>query len=126
MLEFLFEILAELLLQLVGEVLVEFGLHTLAAPFRRDSPPALAAFAYGVFGCIAGGLTLLVFPNHLVVSVPLRWANLVVTPLACGGVMSAMGAWRRRRGDELFRIDRFAYGFLFAVSLALVRFLFAH
>jgi hypothetical protein len=39
--------------------------------------------------------------------------------------MCAMGVWRARRGEQLLRIDRFSYGYLFAVSLALVRFTFA-
>jgi hypothetical protein len=36
-----------------------------------------------------------------------------------------MGAWRARRGQQVLRIDRFAYGYLFALSLGLVRFYFA-
>jgi hypothetical protein len=39
--------------------------------------------------------------------------------------MAAIGAWRARRGEPVLRIDRFAYGYLFALSLALVRFFFA-
>lgn len=42
-----------------------------------------------------------------------------------GLLMSAMGTWRRRRGEELLRIDRFAYGYVFALALAIVRFQFA-
>lgn len=39
--------------------------------------------------------------------------------------MTAMGAWRARRGEPVLRIDKFAYGYLFALSLAIVRFIFA-
>ena len=39
--------------------------------------------------------------------------------------MVAMGHWRARRGDEVLRINRFVYGFLFAAALALVRYVFA-
>jgi len=39
--------------------------------------------------------------------------------------MSAMGYWRARRGQAVLRIDRFAYGYLFALTFALVRFWFA-
>jgi hypothetical protein len=52
-------------------------------------------------------------------------ANLVFTPLAVGGIMSAIGAWRARRGDGLLRIDRFSYGYLFAFAVAAVRYKFA-
>ena len=69
-------------------------------------------------------MSLLAFPTNLV---PEAWrvANLVATPLAVGGIMAAIGAWRARRGGSVLRIDRFAYGYLFALSLALVRFFFA-
>jgi hypothetical protein len=50
---------------------------------------------------------------------------MVITPLVAGGVMSLMGAWRRRRGQPVVRIDRFAYGYLFAVAMALVRYTMA-
>ena len=36
-----------------------------------------------------------------------------------------LGRWRARRGDDVLRIDRFACGYLFALSLALVRYFFA-
>jgi len=65
-------------------------------------------------------------PSHLVGSGGLRLANLVVTPAAVGLLMCAMCAWRRRRGEPVLRTDRFAYGYVFALSLALVvRFSFA-
>lgn len=125
MLEFLFELLGELLLQLIGEVLVEVGLHSLAAPFKREPNPWMAAIGYAIFGALLGGLSLLVFPHHLTPAGATRIANLIVTPIIVGLSMSALGAWRARRGDTVFRIDRFACGFIFAVALALVRFHFA-
>lgn len=121
--EILFEVLlwllqfaAELLLQIVAEALAELGLHTLREPFRRPQPqPWLAAIAHFLFGALAGALSLLFFP-----------AAFIAAPLAAGCVMAGFGAWRRRRGEELLRIDRFAYGFLFAFAMSLVRFVFAH
>lgn len=124
MLEFIFQLLGEFLIQIVSEALVELGFHSLAEPFRRPPNPWLASLGYALFGTVLGGLSLLVFPNNLV---PESWrvANLVATPLAVGGFMSIMGAWRARRGETVLRIDRFAYGYLFALSLALIRFFFA-
>jgi hypothetical protein len=40
--------------------------------------------------------------------------------------MCLAGRWRARRGQALLRIDRFASGYLFALSLALVRYWFAN
>ncbi len=123
--EIIFELLAELLLQLFGELLLEIGLHALVEPFRKQPHPWLSAFAYTVFGAAAGGLTLLFVPAHFVHALPLRLLNLLLTPLAAGLLMAQVGAWRQRRGQELLRLDHFGYGFLFAFSLALVRFFFA-
>jgi hypothetical protein len=124
MLEFLFEVVGEFLLQAVIEVLVELGVHSLAEPFRRRPSPWLAAFGYTLFGAAAGGLSLLAFPQHLT---PEDWriAHLLATPVAVGIAMMLLGRWRARRGDAVLRIDRFACGYLFALSLALVRFVFA-
>lgn len=123
--EFLFELLFEFLLQIVGEVLVELGLHTVAAPFRRESHPALAAVGYAFFGALLGAGSLWLVPHHMVRTPLLRAANLVVTPLAVGVCMSCLGAWRARRGQAVYRIDRLWYGALFAFSFAAVRFVWA-
>lgn len=125
MFEFLLEILGELVLQVVLEALAELGLRSIAAPFRRPRNPWLAAIGYGIFGAAAGGLSLWVMPSHLVRTEGLRFANLLLTPVAVGLLMCAVGAWRTRRGQPLLRIDRFAYGYLFALSLALIRYGFA-
>ncbi len=124
MLEFIVVFIGEFILQVLAEALAELGLHSLSEPFRKPPDPWLAALGYTLFGAIFGGVSLLFFSNHLVPE-PWRIANLVATPVAVGGVMVAMGAWRARRGEPVLRIDRFAYGFLFALSLALVRFQFA-
>src|ERR1043165_3931158 len=122
MLELLIELLGEFLLQVFGEVLVEFGLQALAEPFRRRPSPWLAAAGYGIFGALLGGASLLVLPKHLVAHSGWRVVNLVVTPVAVGVCMAWLGSWRARRGPSLIPIDRFAYAYLFALPFALVRF----
>jgi len=124
MLEFLFEIFGEFLIQVIGEALVEIGLHTWADRSRRPVHPLLSMLGHAFFGAVIGGLSLLVFPHNLVPP-QLRLPNLVLTPLAVGGLMAWMGAWRARRGQAPLQIDRFACGSLFAFALALVRFRFA-
>lgn len=124
--EILFEILGELLLQLFGESLVEIGLQALAEPFRKSPHPWLAAPGYLVFGAVAGGLSLLLFPNYLMPTQSWRVYNAALAPVAAGLCMMALGAWRARRGQPVLRIDRFWYGYLFALAFGLIRFWFAH
>ncbi len=125
MLEFLFEILGELILQLIFEVLAEFGLRALGAPFQKTPNPWLAGIGYAVLGAAAGGLSLWLVPSHLVKSESWRVLNLILTPVAVGLLMSALGTLRSRQTQPMLRIDRFAYGYMFAFSLALIRFVFA-
>lgn len=125
MLEFLFEILGEIVLQIFLEALAELGMRSVAAPFQKRSNPWMAAVGYAIFGAAVGGISLLLMPAHLVRQQTLRIFNLLVTPVAVGLLMSVLGTWRARRGHALLRIDRFAYGYLFALSLAVIRFAFA-
>ncbi len=96
MLEITIQIVGEFLLQAILEVLGELGLRAVAEPFSKPPNPYVAAWGYAIFGLLAGGL-----------------------------LMSLLGTWRTGRSQSLLRIDRFAYGFLFALALALVRFRFA-
>jgi len=119
--ELLFEFFAELLLQVVAEVLFEIGLRSLAAPFKKRPHPFLASIGYVLFGAFAGALSLWIFPTLFIGSHAGRIANAVVTPFVAGACMAAIGAWRRRRDQDLILLDRFAYGYLFALVMALVR-----
>ena len=80
-----------------------------------------ASLGYAIFG----GLSLLLIGHHLTPDGQLRLVNLVLTPVAVGGLMVAMGAWRARKGEPLLRINHFFYGYLFALCFALVRYAFA-
>ncbi|NJB93267.1 hypothetical protein [Xanthomonas arboricola] len=121
MFEIIFEIIGELVLQLTTELLVELGVHSAAEPFRKPPNPWLAALGYAILGLMAGGVSLYLVPA-LVQEEPWRTANLVVTPLLAGLAMAAFGAWRSKRGQQTIRLDRFSYGYLFALTMALVRF----
>lgn len=123
--EIILQILAELVIQVLGEALAELGLHALAEPFRKPPNPWLASLGYLLFGCMFGGLSLLIISHHITTQGPARIANLVITPLAIGVFMAIVGRWRAQRGDRMLRIDGFFYGYLFALGFALVRFALA-
>jgi hypothetical protein len=119
--ELLFEIFGELLLQIVLELLFELGLRSLQQPFKKTPNPLLAGIGYALFGAIAGALSLWWFPNLFITSHAGRIANVIVTPVLSGLAMAALGAWRRRRDQQTILLDRFAYAFIFAMAMALVR-----
>lgn len=124
MLEAILGFFGEILLQVFIEGLVELGLHSVTEPFRRRPHPGMAGIGYLLFGALLGGVSLLVFPTHFTQGA-WRIVNLAVTPVAAGLLMCLLGHWRARRGEDVLRIDRFAYGYLFALSLALIRYWFA-
>ena len=120
---FIFRILGELLLQLIGEALGELIVHSVKEPFRRPKPihPVLAAIGYVIFGAVAGGISVWVAPHLYLDAKWLRIANLIVTPLVAGCVMAAIGAWRRRHEKEVIRLETFTYGYCFALAMGIVR-----
>ena len=98
--EFIFELFLEFVLQVVGEALFELGFHSMAEPFRKPPNPWLAAIGYAIFGAILGGVSILLFPHHMVEGEVWRRLNLIVTPIAVGLCMAGLGSWRARRGWE--------------------------
>ena len=118
---FLAELLFEFVIQFVLEVLVEIGAHG----FKRDREPihpALSVIVYVLLGGFLGWVSYLFFPQHLISHPYVRAINLVLTPIAVGMALGAIGAWRAKRGTELVRLDKFAYGYAFALAFAMARF----
>ena len=113
--------------QLGLEFLAELGMRGVREPFRRTKPlnPWLAGLGYSIFGAVAGAISLGAFPASFIRAPWLRILNLVLTPILAGVAMTALGRWRKRKDQELIRLDRFAYAFLFALAIALVRFKWA-
>ena len=124
----LLELFGELLLQLVLECLFEAGLHGVEKVYRRPKPvsPWLASLGYLLLGGIAGAISLWIFPRLFIASDVVRLLNLLLVPLGSGAVMAAIGVWRRKRDKPVIRLERFAYGFLFALAMAAVRFSRGH
>ncbi|HET7863897.1 MAG TPA: hypothetical protein VFL86_05760 [Burkholderiaceae bacterium] len=124
-LELLLEIFGEALLQFIFEALAEVGLRVFHKASQREPVrPWLAAVGYLLLGAACGGLSLWLFPSFFVQSPTGRAASFVITPVLAGAGMALIGAWRRRRGEQVIRLDRFAYGYAFALAMAAVRFHF--
>ena len=123
----LMEVLIQILFELFVQLLFELGFHSLGEPFRWDRPRNryLAFLGYALFGGIAGGISLLIVPDHMINRPQLRVLNLVVTPIVLGLFFSYWGKLLESRGRETILLDKFAYGFAFALAMAIVRFLYA-
>lgn len=123
LIELLVEVFGELLLQLLFEGLAEVGLHLFRQPDGGANPSAwLRAAGYALLGASAGGLSLWLHPQSFIHSSVGRLGNLLLAPVAMGLAMSIIGAWRRQRGQQTLGIDHFAYGYVFALAMSLVRF----
>ena len=123
--ELLFQIVGEIVLQAIFEVLFELGIRSLADPLRGARSAVLSVIGFVLWGFIAGGLSLLILPTSLITDPRLRVANLVITPIVVGVLMALIGKARLKRGQNLVLIDRFGFAFIFAISMALVRFIWA-
>ena|ERR1700733_4043394 len=119
------EALLEALLEIVGEAV--FALISRAtgnlftALLKSNRFLTTIGFAVGV---AAGFSTLLVFPHRLVQPSRFHGISLLISPLIAGLVMSQVGRAVRRQGLEAVEIESFGYGFIFALGMALIRFVF--
>jgi hypothetical protein len=124
-LEALFQIVGEFLLQVLFEAIAELGFHSLKETIKKSGNPLLSTIGFLLWGLLAGGISLLLFPRSFISNQTLRLLNLAVTPLATAEIMRQIGKLRAGRGQTLVGLDRFAYAFIFALAMASVRFTFA-
>lgn len=118
MIEFIFEVL----LQLVFEILEVVFTSGAGKRERESQSPIVTAIIYIAFGIMAGFVSLWIFPQAFIHNSLGRIANLILTPVLMGLLAAAFAAWRAGDGQGL-RLGRFINGYVFALSLALVRFL---
>ena len=121
--EFLLEFLLWFLLEIFGEILVALPLHAFAR-FIRDRPVFLNGITCIGFGLIIGLLSIWIFPQAFVRSTTVHGISLLITPVLAGLTMAAVGYIRRRKGKSVVYLESFSYGFLFAFTMALIRFIF--
>lgn len=125
--EFLFELLIQLFGELLIQLVFELGFRGLFALFRNDRPKnlVLAIIGYVCMGVIGGVISLWIIPKHVIDSQALRCINIVVTPILLGLLFELLGRQRQNHGKEKRLLDRFSYGFSFALSMGLIRLIFA-
>ena len=129
LLELLFEALAvlfEIALELTGNLVVDFGWRSLGQTItpREDRNPILAGIGYALLGLVAGGVSLLIFPESFARSEKFHGISLLVSPVMAGLGMAGLGWLLKRSGKRVMRLDSFTYGFVFALPMAIIRFLY--
>ena len=126
LLQIFFEFFVEFVLQIVLEVLLEVGLHKLSGTSwaHKTINATLAVFMYFALGFLVGWFSILVFPRSFIRASRLHGISLIITPTLAGLTMSGIGWLRARQGSSRIRLDTFAFGFIFAFGMSLVRFLF--
>jgi hypothetical protein len=124
-LELVFEFFGELILELIAALFIDASGHGVKKVAGRSKPvdPMLAACGYVAAGWLAGMLSLWLVPQVFVKGHWLQIAGLLLVPIAAGSVMSLIGSWRKQHDKDVIRIETFAYGFCFAFTMALVRFI---
>ncbi len=127
MIEILFELLLQFLLEVVVQGGFELGFRGLAEPFRKDRRPNiwLGLLAYTGMGALSGIVSIWLIPMHLVKHPLLQYGSLALTPIALGFLFEWLGRRREAKGKPKMLLDRFSYGFVFALTMGLIRFWFA-
>ncbi|MGD0831269.1 MAG: hypothetical protein ABR907_10020 [Terracidiphilus sp.] len=122
------EVFFDFLFEMICEAIVVLIVRSLRSLFSGSHAiqPALAAFGYFLLGTAFGILSVFLFPHPLVHKTIFHGVSLIVTPIIVGFVMSYAGKLLRRSGKQSIRIESFGYGFIFALGMAVIRFVFVH
>jgi hypothetical protein len=104
---------------------MELGFRSLADVFSRRRNPMLSTLGSFLWGLMAGAISLAIIPAAFIGDPRLKLLNLLVTPVAVGLIMAALGRARAKRGAPLVPLDQFGYAFTFAFAMAVVRYTWA-
>ena len=124
--EIVFELVFEGIVYLLGELIVELGFRSLGETVasRHERNPILAGIGYALLGTIAGGVSLLIFPEPFVRSERFHGINLLISPVLAGLGMAGLGWLLDRSGKRRLPLDSVVFGLIFALPMAIVRFLY--
>jgi len=125
--EFLLELVIELLLPAALDVLMDAGW----SKSRRRVPEVTDNWFFvvtGLFvaGALLGGLSLLFWPKQVVLQPPIPGLSLVLAPTVVGAAMHLWGRYRTSHGHVATTVATFAGGAAVALGTAVVRFLGTH
>lgn len=116
---FFFEIVFEFLLQLFGDVILD-GLLRSRSPVANTIGNSIVA---SLAALILAGISLAVFPQHLIASQDSRVAALVILPIVNGLLMSVIGRRYIRLGRPRSGYEHFFPAFVFSLTFGAIRLL---
>ena len=124
--EILVELVVQLVLEVFGEILLEFGLEAFKGAFgRQNRSPRVATLGYLCLGAAIGVLSLWLLPERMLRPGPIPGLSVVIVPLIGGVVMHLWGSFRRSRGHSTTNLATFYGGAALLLSYCLVRVLWA-
>ncbi len=125
--EILFSFIAELALEIAGEVLIELGFHATAEKLSNKARNRfVVGGAYAIFGAVLGFLSLYIFPKIVFANRLIPVLYFVISPIIAGFSLTIV-SWLINRGIRpvgLFELDKFVFGVLFALAYSLTRVVF--
>lgn len=125
--ELIIGFVAEIVLTIFGEALVELGLHSVTeGTGGKRSKAFFFAFLYAIAAFIAGYLSLIVMPLVVFGNQAANILYVIVAPVIAGFGLCLV-SWIIDRGINdrgFFQIRKFSYGVLFALVFTLSRSIF--
>jgi hypothetical protein len=124
-LEFLIQLIVELLFQGLGELAIEGLARVIGAPFgRRDrNHPIVAGIGLLLMGAALGAASWWAWPYRIVGPGPYPGLSLLISPVVNGLLADALGRWSDRHVRSRSYLATFWGGALFAFGMAGARFL---
>jgi len=125
--EIVFGFVAELVVEIVGEVLIELGFHSVAERLSNKTRNRFfLGAAYGLFGAVLGFASLYVFPKIAFANPAIPVLYFIVSPVIAGLSLTLVSFAINRgiRPVSWFEFDKFAFGVLFAVAYSISRVIF--
>lgn len=128
MFELIFGFIGELVLETIGEVLLEYGFHGTAATISQGASNKIILGAiYATGGAILGWLSLLMFPKMVFANAGITIFYFVLSPIVAGLVLMTV-SWTIDRGinnSRWLQPGKFIFGVVFALGYSLSRMAFA-
>ena len=123
--EVIFTIVGEIILQVVAELFFNLGLGTIGNTLKRKkrANPFMAGVGFIILGSITGLFVSWLLPERIVPGVDLHGLSVLLAAAGTGTVMMFYGRWQTSLGKQTTYLATFWGGGLFAFSMALTRWL---